>query len=184
MAGARKPEPRWFVAGDTVEWTKTASSYPATDWTLTYYFNNLTAGQLTWTATADGENHVISETAEDTADISPGRWQVSAVYVNGVRRASEGIGQIVVLPNPTDNTQDHRTQSQRMLEAVEAVLEGRASKDQESYSLEGRSLTRMGTEELYRWADRIRAEVRLERDAFNRVNGGGGSSRRVSVVFR
>lgn len=183
MAGVGNPEPVIFVAGDSVSWTKTASDYPASTWTLVYYFNNLAAGQFDWTTTADGDDYQVSIPAADTDALSPGRWNVAAVYSDGTDRATEQIGTIFILPNPTKAGQDFRTSVQRKLEAAQAVLEGRATKDQESYSLEGRSLSRMPIKDLVWWVDRLAAEARAERDAFNRARGGSGSRRTISVAF-
>ena len=58
-----------------------------------------------------------------------------------------------------------------MLDAIEALIEGRATKDVSSYSIAGRSLTRMTPDELVKWRSTYRAEVARQRNA-GKPNGG------------
>ena len=46
----------------------------------------------------------------------------------------------------------------RVIDAIEAVIERRATKDQKSYSIDGRSLERTPIDELLLLRDRYRAE--------------------------
>lgn len=72
--------------------------------------------------------------------------------------------------------------AQRVLAAIEAVLERRATVDQQSYGIEGRSLARMPIGDLLRFRDRYRAEVAAERAALDEADG-RPSGRRVRTVF-
>ncbi len=54
------------------------------------------------------------------------------------------------------------THARRMLNAIEAALEGRASKDTESYTIEGRSLSRTPIPDLLRLRAIYRREVAAE----------------------
>lgn len=78
-------------------------------------------------------------------------------------------GTLRVLPDPA--THDVRTHAARMLEAIEALMEGRATKDSSSYSIAGRSLTRMSPDELVKWRNYYRNEVAKQRAA-GLPNGG------------
>ena len=54
-----------------------------------------------------------------------------------------------------------------MLDKIESILEGRADADVSSYSINGRSLTKLPIDDLMSWKDRYQAlynrEVRKER---------------------
>ena len=63
--------------------------------------------------------------------------------------------------NTTGNA-DNRSHAKKVLDAIQAVLENRASQDQMSYSIAGRSLSRMTIDDLMRFRDRYRAEYNRE----------------------
>jgi hypothetical protein len=52
-----------------------------------------------------------------------------------------------------------------MLAKIESILEGRADKDVSSYSINGRSITKMSIDELLKFRAIYRAEVQRQRDA-------------------
>ncbi len=58
---------------------------------------------------------------------------------------------------------DGRTDAEKGLDAVEACLAGKASKDQLSYSIKGRTLTRYSVEELVKLRTHFVRLVRKER---------------------
>ncbi len=72
-------------------------------------------------------------------------------------------GNVIVLADPA--TQDTRSHSEKVLEAIEALIEGRATKDVASYSIAGRSLTRLSPDELVKWRAVYRREVAVQRAA-------------------
>jgi len=57
---------------------------------------------------------------------------------------------------------DLRSSARKQLDAIDAVLEGKASKDESSISYNGRSISRMSWEELQTARDRIARNVRDE----------------------
>ena len=63
-----------------------------------------------------------------------------------------------------------------MVEKIESLLEGRADADVSSYSIAGRSLSKLTIDELLQWRDRYRAEwlreVRRERALNGKRTGG------------
>ena len=61
------------------------------------------------------------------------------------------------------NGTDPRTHAEIMLDKIEALLEGRADGDMSSYSIAGRSITKMTPEELLTWRDYYRREVAVYR---------------------
>ncbi len=59
-------EPLSFHADDTVKWKKSLGDYPATSWTLKYFFVILTDQKII-TASSDGTDFLITITAEASA---------------------------------------------------------------------------------------------------------------------
>ena len=80
-----------------------------------------------------------------------------------------------------DAALDDRTHAKKVLEAIEAVLENRAGKDQEEYSIAGRSLKRTPLDELYALRSKYRAEVFAERLAEDARNGRQGGKLTVTL---
>jgi hypothetical protein len=77
-----------------------------------------------------------------------------------------------VLPDPASQGagQDPRSHARKTLDAIEAVVEGRATKDQQAYTIGGRSLQRMPIKDLMYFRGVYRAEVYAEE---SRLTGRG-----------
>lgn len=180
-------EPLEVVAGDRVRWKrKDLSDYPASEWTLTYYLRGSGAGhQIDLVAVADGSYFEIDEATTTTAGYIPGVYYWSAYVSKSGDRRFIGSGRLSIRPNPVDVTQptDGRSHARRTLEAIEAVLERRATTDQQRYVMQavGRSVDRMPIADLLKFRDQYAAEVRAE-DQAAAVARGEGSGR--NILFR
>lgn len=162
-------EPARVVAGDTAKWIKSLADYPATDgWALTYRLVNA-CGSITFASTASGADHLVNVSAATTANWIAGSyaWRVQAVKAGEVYTV--GQGQMVVEPSFDAQALDARSSSRRMLDAVEATLEGRASSAQQEYEIATsagkRKLVYVPMAELLALRDRLRAEVAREEQA-------------------
>jgi hypothetical protein len=156
--------PSSLVAGDLWQWTRSLADYPAGTWTLTYYFQNQ-SGAFSKAASASGTTHSVSIAAADTSAYKPGRYKYSARVASGlsVFTLEDEGGWLDVEPNPASaGGADVRSWARRTLDAIEAALEGKASQDQLSMSVGGRSIARIPPKDLMDWRDRLRSEVRAE----------------------
>ncbi len=170
-------EPTTAIAGDTWEWTKDFTDYPASTWTLTYYARSR-EGEFNFNATADGDTHAVTVAAATTAAYKAGRYGWTAVVTSGTERHTVGAGHLVVTPDPANTGAGHdpRSHARKTLEAIEAVIEGRATMDQQRYTIGGRSLDRTPLKDLLEFRTQYRALVNSE-DAKN----GALSTGRLSV---
>jgi hypothetical protein len=179
-------EPSYFVAGDTVTWTKAVSGYPATaGWTLEYYFWNATA-DYSVEAAADGSDYEITIAAAVSAEYAPGRYQWRAVVSKAGERYAVASGEIEIRHDPAsgDGTGiDDRSQVKVALDAIEAVLAGRASKDQESYTINNRSLNRTPIADLILLRNHYRREYAREQRE-KRIAEGLGGGGKMLIRFR
>jgi hypothetical protein len=96
------------------------------------------------------------------------QWNLYVTKTSSSERLRLESGEWEVVQNiSTDTSADPQSHARKVLTAIEAVIEGRASVDQSSYSIAGRSLSRMSIDELLLFRDRYRAEwlkeKRLER---------------------
>ena len=160
-------EPTKFVSGDTVCWTKSLADYPADEYELTYSF--VTSGnQFAVTCTADGTDHYAEIAIADSAEtVGVYRWQSYATLMDDSERYLVESGTCEILTDFASESSgyDPRTSAEKMLDALNATLVGKASQDQLSLSIQGRSLQRMDPAELLTWRSKMKTEVKREQAA-------------------
>lgn len=156
--------PQTLTAGDRWTWTDSLVDYPATLWTLTYYFRGPTSLAAA-VGVASGTDHVLTITAALTADLKPGfyDWQARAALIaTPTTIETVDIGRLTVEPNLANAAIEHRSFWRQVLDQLEPVILGRASTDQLSMSIAGRSLQRMTWDELLSVYDRAKLTVASE----------------------
>lgn len=119
------------------------------------------------TAIPDGDSYVFRAVAGVTETWPAGDYWYSlrVTYDDDVQEAE--AGQITILPDLASAADgyDGKTHAQRTLEAIEAVIEKRATMDQERYRINNRELYRTSIPDLLKLRDVYRIEVRREKDA-------------------
>lgn len=179
-------EPEEIIAGDRVAWKRSDlnSDYSNALYTLSYQLRLEGEGTTgyTITASASGTDYIIEVTSATTATYTPGRyqWQAYITRNSDSARVTLETGSLEVVANRSQSTSDPRSHAKVVLDAIEAVLESRATKDQMSYTIAGRSLSRMPVTDLLTFRDRYKAEYQRELDA-ERIRKGLGSKRRLLV---
>lgn len=175
-------EPTVLVAGDTWDWTKSLADYPASTWTLSYVLINST-DKITIAASADGDTHSVDVAAATTAAYDAGTYKWQSYVSDGTDRYLVGEGTITVKANyNAATTYDARSHVKTTLDALDAMIEGKASVDQAAMSIAGRSLSRYSPDELIRWWKHYKSLYRQELDA-EQVAMGLGSPNVVRVRF-
>jgi hypothetical protein len=171
-------EPAQLVAGDTWQWKKSLADYPAGDgWQLVTVFANATQ-RFAVASTADGNDHLLALTAAQSSSKVPGRYVWVTFAKLGAARHQVGAGECEVLPNlEGDRPWDRRSHARKVLEAIEAVIERRASKDQEEFAIGDISLKRMPIADLLVLRDRYKAEVAGEQAGAALAAGLNGAKR-------
>ncbi len=177
-------EPREITIGSRATWSRSWSDYPAPAWVLTYYLLNPDR-QLVIVAAADGEAHEV-----DVLPAAQGAWVAGDYLMTGaVANAATGDRRTVVdrvpltlLPDPATLTSGHdqRGHVQRVLDALTAVIEGKATHDQLSYSVEGVSIARMSPTELLAFRDRY---VLLRQNELARERRAAGKRGKRSTIL-
>ena len=178
--------PEEIVAGDSVSWTIANGDYPASDgWVLTYALVNSSA-QITITGSASDDDHLIELAASTTSDYTVGTYRYQAYVTSAALSERYGIDEGTVIIRPNFATQgsgyDDRSHAKKTLDALEAVILGKASKDQLSYSIAGRSIARLSPTELIEWRNIYRAEYNAEQMAELRKRG-KATGNQVKVRF-
>jgi len=149
-------------AGLTFSRIVTLTAYPAPLWGLLIALRGPSVIDLT--TIAEGSQHRVTATAANTASWAPGLYSYSVRATDGVDVFEVESGQLEILADLTSAAAGHdgRTHAQRTLEAIEAVIERRASLDQERYRINNRELYRTPIADLLKLRDLYRAEVRRD----------------------
>ena len=173
-----------FRAGDRLRWTRTLSDYDAASWTLAYTLTNASTS-IPISASGTGTLYTVDVAPATTAAYGPGSYQMVATLTQGTAdRVTLGPWQVKVLPDLAAATAGYewRSEARIALAAIEAVLAGRATKDQEEYAIEGRSLKHTPIADLVSMRDFWRRRV-AEEDRAERIKQGLGGANNIFVRF-
>jgi hypothetical protein len=159
-------EPARFVAGDTLAWTKSLPSYPASaGWVLRYTLVSASA-PYTFSATASGADHAVSVPAGTTAGWAPGQYAWTADVSLGAARHTVGSGRMTIAPNlaaVTTGGLDTRTPARKALDAMDASLAAVGDKAYlQAYTINGRSQTFRDPAQFMALRSQLQAEVAKE----------------------
>ncbi|RKR02600.1 hypothetical protein C7446_2318 [Kushneria sinocarnis] len=151
--------PDSITAGTTLSLPITLTAYPADDWSLTLILRG--AGSIDLSATPDGNTHRFAADASTTSEWPAGNYWYSLRASRGADVHEIDSGTLTVRPDIANRHEgyDGRVHAERVLEAIEAVIEGRATKDQDSYRINNRELRRTSIDQLLKLRHRYRLEV-------------------------
>jgi len=163
-------EPDTLVIGDRWMWKRPdlITDYPTSDYALTYEFHQDAGGggshKFTIAATETSDSYIVEIPSATTASLSSGQynWYAFITRSSDSQRIAVDEGHAKLELNFANTNADNRSHAKKVLDAIEAVLENRASQDQMSYSIAGRSLSRMSIDDLLKFRDRYRSEYNIE----------------------
>lgn len=140
--------PDEFRAGDTWFFELKYSEFPASTWSLVVYFSSC-AAKFSATASANGTAHrfTVAASTTDGYEVGGYNYQIRAEHSSDGRKFTVGEGYVDVMP-PLSKQEDHRHRVKKILDSIDAVIEGRATSDHLAVSLAGRSISKMGVNEL------------------------------------
>jgi hypothetical protein len=157
--------PATLNAGDTWQWTIAPRDFPpGQGFTLSYQMTGKTALSFTPTPSVALGNYSVAVPAATTTGVAAGpyRWLIRATDGAGIVTTVDS-GHVTVNANTAVATNtDGRSHAEMMLSLIESELVARVKGDGSSnvsYSIEGRSISKMTLDELYRLRGRYRGEV-------------------------
>jgi hypothetical protein len=170
--------PAKISAGLTFSTLVTRTAYPATGWQLSVSLRGPAVINLE--GVADGVQHKLEASAATTAAWAPG------LYVYSARVSADGVvieidaGRVEVLADVTQlpGGSDMRSHARIVLENIRAVLEKRATMDQQRYVIS----TPNGPREL--WRTPIKDLLALEATYLSRVRAEEAAARGSNVFGR
>ena len=179
VANATEGEPSEIVAGDFLQWkvTDLVTDYPTDEYTLVYTARVSGArDEIQITATGAGTYYLVSEASTEGYAAGDYSWQQEIVRDSDSARIVLKRGTWKVVADLDNPEADIRSHAQVMVDKIESILAGKADSDVASYSVAGRSLTKMTFSELIEVRDYYRAEYKREKAAQDAKNGIAGSS--------
>lgn len=150
-------EPKEFVAGDSVLWTKSLPDYrPSDGWTLAYRLTNaklgleIAAANISVVADASNAFWNVSITPANS-DVAAGEWRLIGrvtLTATGEKHVIYDAVLEVLADAMTVAAASLQTDNEKILAAIDARLQGRATADQEQIHINGTTLVRTPIEKL------------------------------------
>ena len=136
------------------------------------------------TSSASGDNHAVAIAAATSANYAAGLYNWTCRAEKAGEKYTLAQGTLTVNANlaALAGANDLRGHVKKVLDALEATLEGKATLDQQSYSIAGRSISRMTPEELLKWRNQYKAEYAKEQKA-EKIARGLDSGALIRVRF-
>lgn len=168
--------PAKITAGESVSWSITLGDFPASDgWAVTYTLVKSDA-QIQIVSAASGDAHLIEIPFATTAAYDAGEYHYQAHVSNAVERYQVGEGIVEILPDFATKTSGHdgRSHVKKVLDALEAVIENRASKTQMVQEIAGVQIQHMTTDQIITLRDKYFSKYMREC-----ATAGRGKTRRI-----
>ena len=179
--------PTELQLGDFWAWKRDnlSSDYPVASYSLSYEFNLIdgaTVSNFTLTASESNNDYIIEATS--TCSYTKGNYN----WVSYITRTSDSArvkleeGFVEIQDNYATTSASVRSHAKIVLDAIEAVIENRATMDQNSMSIAGRSLSRLSIDELLTFRARYKTEYLKEVKQL-RIKNKRGSGNTIKVNF-
>jgi hypothetical protein len=162
---APEGEPTEVVVGDFIQWKRSdlVADYPLAEYSAEYVARITGGGanEIKLPATESGGTYLFTVDSATSADFVPGfyHWQLEVTQTSSGNRVVVDIGDFTAIPDMDSNQADPRIHAEIMVDKIQTILEGKADSDVSSYSIAGRSLTKMSFQELVDARDYYKREV-------------------------
>lgn len=188
VSNAPTIEPETIVVGDFIQWKRIdiGADYPNNAYTATYVARITGGGntEVQVVGTASGSDYLFTVSSTTSNDFVTGlyHWQLEIKRNSDNNRIVIDRGYFTAIADLDVNGADPRTHAEIMVGKIESILSGKADSDVASYSVAGRSLTKMSFRELLEARDYYRSEVRKE-EISQRISRGQATGATVQVRF-
>lgn len=167
-ANAPEGEPDEIVVGDFIQWKRSdiAQDYPTSTGYTAEYVARITGGgaseiKIAQAAGSTDSYYLFTADSTTSADFAVGKyhWQLEITQTSSGNRVVVDLGDFEAIPDMDNNQADPRIHAEIMLTKIESLLSGKADSDVASYSIAGRSLTKLSFAELVEARDYYRREI-------------------------
>jgi len=180
--------PETIVIGDYLLWKRSdlVSDYPLATHSMEYVARITGGGntEIKVAATEQNGTYVFEVDSATSAAYVAGfyHWQLEVTETASGNRVVLERGTFTAVEDLDTNGADPRSHAEIMITKIESILSGKADADVASYSINGRSLTKMSFEDLINARDFYRKEYAKER-AKERADAGENTGQTVLVRF-
>lgn len=164
-----------FNSGDSLNYYFDLKDVSNLDYTVKIILTNSQNPKKEFNLIADNEllnrfNFILSF---NNNNIIPANYQTHIVITknDNTERQTLTYKTITVNQNVLNTQNTNLEHCERVLEALEATIERRATSDHVSYSIDGKSITKMQPETLLKWRDIYRLEVEKLNNRRNNIKG-------------
>lgn len=164
-ANAPEGEPSEVTVGDFIQWKRSdiVADYPPSLYSAEYVARITGGGEneIKLAATEFDTYYLFTVDSATSSDFSPGiyHWQLEITQTSSGNRLVVDTGSFEAIPDLDSNQADPRIHAEIMIDKIETILQGKADSDVGSYSIAGRSLTKLTFQELLEARDKYKAEV-------------------------
>jgi len=172
-------EPLEITAGDDLSWSLCLAEYlPSGGWTLKYALRGPAVIDIS--TVPDGTSHKVAVPGNTSKDYAAGNYSW-ARYVEhtDTTRVTLATGRIKIHPDLVAAAAgfDGRSHAEKVLESIERVIEGRATRGDQELQFDGKKIVKMTVAELIQLRQQYRNEVRAEKS--KQLKKSGRSSGRI-----
>lgn len=166
---APEGSPDEIVVGDFIQWKRSdlVGDYPLADYSAEYVARITGGGssEIKVAATETDGTYLFTADSTTTADFDAGyyHWQLEVTKTSSGDRVVVDRGTFTAVVDLDVNNTDPRSHAEIMITKIETVLQGKADSDVSSYSINGRSLTKLSFNELVEARDYYRREFVKEK---------------------
>jgi hypothetical protein len=187
VANAPTTEPEKFAIGDFVQWKREdlVDDYPTATHSATWIARlaSGTSSEITVNATETSTYYLFTIPSATSSGFTQGHyhWQLEITETSSGNRIIIDSGTLDI-EYDLDVNVDPRSHAQIMIDKIESILQGKADADVSSYSINGRSLTKMSFQDLIDARDFYRKEYAKELQ-LERAKNGDATGATVLVRF-
>ena len=165
--------PSNFEAGNTVKFSEALQLFPASVWSMQFVLSRAGQSPVAIAAETDGDNFLVTLSAEQSAAIAAGVWNWAEYVSAGAERATANSGTITVGQNLAVTAPV--TVAAAMLAGLESAILKLTSGTDKSVNFNGQQFEKKDLNELLKSRTLLKAEVYRET-----AHGGAG---RVGIEF-
>ena len=181
-------QPETIVIGDYLLWKRSdlVDDYPVASHSMEYVARITGGGatEIKVAATTGTGTYVFEVSSATSATYVAGfyHWQLEATETSSGNRVVLERGTFTAVVDLDVNNTDPRSHAEIMIAKIESILQGKADADVSSYSINGRSLTKMSFQDLIDARNFYRQEHQKELQK-ERADAGENTGSTVLVRF-
>lgn len=182
-------EPKSFIQCESLAWHRCNLDpvYQLNDYVLTYHVRGAGRGLDAVGMSIGNDIYSFLIASADTAQMQPGdySWQLIASKNDSKVLIDSGTFQVKpgLATMTADQTFDGRSENKKILDAIRALVAGKATLDQQSYAIGNRQLARIPIPDLIVLEQKFTQKVARENQA-ERIRKGGNFFKQVHLRLK